>query len=115
MLGLFAGALLEIFGQGALGGDMIRLAAIGLLSGFFASKIFQDGAMTEILFPVVATYCVALAEIVTGQLSIGAPFEGAWLGLAFRPWMMAGTVLASPLVFSFIQKRSGRAHGYRTR
>ena len=100
-LGLFAGSLAEMYGQGGLGFYMTQYAAVGALSGFVSSKIFQDSLLAEILLPAAAAYfCAAL--------------ESRSFSAAFQPWVLTGTVVFSPLLFYCLQKSSvGRSGAWR--
>ena len=100
-LGLFAGALTEIYGQGGLGFYMTEYAAMGALSGFASSKIFQDSWLAEIFLPVAAAYFCAVSE----SRSFSA---------AFQPWVLGGTVVFSPFLFFCLQRTSaGRSGAWR--
>ena len=100
-LGLFAGFLAEIYGQGGFGFLMAQAAAVGALSGFVSSKIFQDSLMAEIFLPAVVVYFCALSE--THSFSA-----------AFQPWVLAGTAMFSPFLFFCLQRvSSGRSGAWR--
>ena len=113
-LGLFAGFLAELFGQGALGFYMAEFAVAGLLSGFVSSKIFQDSLPAEIFLPALLTYLSMLSEIVFLGASAGNPAGWGCLGLAFHFRILALTVLVSPLMFSWLHRFSLR-HGHDAR
>ena len=108
LLGAAAGFLLELFGQGGFGFWMLNLAAVGALSGYVSSKIFQDSLLTEIFLPGIAFYFSTLAEIIFLQLRAGS-FSG-WeaIGRAFLFWPLLGTLLFSPVIFAWLQNVSGR-------
>ena len=97
-LGLFAGALMETYGQGGLGFYMAEYAVVGTLSGFISTRIFQDSLLAEILLPVTAAYLCAASE----SRSFSA---------AFQPWVLAGTVFFSPFLFFCLQRISERRSG----
>jgi rod shape-determining protein MreD len=97
-LALLAGALADLFGQGALGFYMAQYAVVAALSGFASSKIFKDSLMAEIFLPAAAAYLCALSE--TRSFSA-----------AFQPWALIGTVLFSPLLFYCLQRSSSRRSG----
>jgi hypothetical protein len=106
VLGAAAGFLLELFGQGGFGVWILNLAAVGALSGYASSKIFQDSLLTEIILPGLAFYLSTLAEIVFLQARAGV-FSG-WdaLGGAFLFWPLLGSLVFSPALFGWLQKTS---------
>ena len=110
LLGLFAGFLSDLFGQGALGFGMMQLASVGVLSGLVSTQIFQEGYFTELFLPAVALYFSALAEILFTQNISGDAWGWACLGYAFRPWTLANTALVSPILFSFLKKHPSSRH-----
>ena len=107
-LGLFAGGLHEIFGQGPLGFYMAQFAAVGVLSGFLSSRIFGDSLLTEILLPTLAVYFSSLCEIFYVQWMAQDPSPWRNLSLAFRPGTLFITALFSPLLFYCLRKTSSR-------
>ena len=107
-LGLFAGALMEIFAQGPLGAFMIPMALAGAASGGTAAKIFQDSWPAAILIPCVTAYFFSLAELACLQIQWG---QGSWdiFGLAFQGRSLLWTLFLSPVVFFIL----GKTHGTR--
>ena len=107
-LGAASGFLLDLFGQGALGIWMLNLATVGALSGYVSSKIFQDSLLTEIFLPGIAFYFSTLAEVIFLQTRAGS-FSG-WeaLGRAFLFWPLLGSLVFSPILFGWLQKRRSR-------
>ena len=109
-LGAAAGFLLELFGQGTLGFWVLNLAAVGALSGYVSSKVFQDSLLTGILLPGVAFYFSTLAEIVFLQLKSGVFSGGEAIGRAFLFWPLLGALVFSPFIFSVLQRFSSGRH-----
>ena len=112
-LGLFAGLLAELFGQGAPGFYMAQFAATGLLSGFVSSKIFQESLPAEIFLPLALTYLSMLSEMVFLGWAGGNRSGWECFGQAFRPRVLAAAVVVSPLLFSWLHRFSSR-HGHGT-
>ncbi len=112
-LGAAAGFLLELFGQGGFGFWIVNLAAIGALSGYVSSKIFQDSLLTGIFLPGLAFYFSTLAEIIFLESKSGSLSGWQVMGEAFLFWPLAGTLLFSPLIFGWLDKFSSTRHGSR--
>ena len=108
VLGAVAGFLLELLGQGALGVWMLNLAAVGALSGYVSSKIFQDSLLTEIFLPGLAFYFSTLAEILFLQARSGSLNGWDALGRAFLFWPLLGSLVFSPVLFGWLQKRRSK-------
>ena len=90
-LGLWAGALLELFKVGPLGFAAIPMAAIGAFSGFMASKIFRESFLAQVVLPPASVYF----------------FEAVNLKLLWGPtffFKLLLTALLSPLVFRILKK-----------
>ncbi len=103
-LGAVAGFLLELFGQGILGFWIVDLAAVGALSGYASSKIFQDSILTRIFLPGGAFYFSTLAEIIFLQSRAGTLNGWEAMGRAFLFWPLFGTLVVSPVLFRWMQK-----------
>ena len=112
VLGVAAGFLLDLFGQGGFGFWMLNLAGVGVLSGYASSKVFQDSLLTEIFLPALAFYFSSLAEIIFLQLRSGTFSGGEALGRAFLFWPFLGSLVFSPVIFAWLERfysvRSGR-------
>ena len=108
LLGLFAGFLLELFGQGGFGFYMVQLAVLGLLSGFVSSKVFQDSLLAEILLPALAAYGCLLSEAMFMRAAAGESAGWECFVQAFQPWVFVGTAFLAPLLFSRLQRSSDR-------
>lgn len=109
-LGMAAGFLLDLFGQGGVGFWMLNLAAVGALAGYASSKVFQDSLLTEIFLPAVAFYFSTLAEIVFLQSRAGVPVGWEVSGRAFLFWPMLTSLVISPTIFGWLQKFSFSRH-----
>ena len=104
VLGLFAGTLTEIYGQGSLGFYMALWAAVGAVSGVAATQVFQDSLIAEILLPVFASYFMNLAELVYRQSAEEGGSFWPLIPHAFQPLTLAGTAAASVFLFSWLAK-----------
>src|SRR4051812_32039529 len=68
LLGAYAGLLLEIFGQGAMGGEVVVLAATGFVFGKCAGAFFRESIFAQFLFPVLAFYFAAFLRLFLYQV-----------------------------------------------
>ena len=107
-LGLFAGALMELYGQGPFGFTMACWAALGAASGVVATQVFQDSVPAEIFLPAFAAYFLSFAELTYRRIGEGETFPWDGFFHAFQPGMLAGTVFASLVLFSLLRKTSSR-------
>ena len=104
VLGFFAGALAELYGQGAFGFYLAEWAVVGAVSGLVSSQIFQDSLPAEIFLPGLAAYFSNFAELAYRRLGAGGPFPWDGFVQAFRPGVIAVTALASLVLFSWLKK-----------
>ena len=108
LLGCFAGALMELYGQGPFGFTMACWTALGAVSGSIATQIFQDSVPAEVFLPAFAAYFLSFAELAYRKMGEGEAFPWDGFFCAFRPGMLAGTVIASLFLFPLLRKTSLR-------
>lgn len=114
IVGLFGGFFLDLFGSGRPGFSMFAYALSGVLAGFISSKIFRDSLLTEIFLPCFCFYGVTLMEVLSVKSQLGESAGLEVLAEAFLFWPIVTTVLASPILFSWLGKHSS-ASRYRRR
>jgi rod shape-determining protein MreD len=108
IFGAYAGALIELYGQGSLGFYIAAWAAAGLGAGYLSRQVFPDSLVAEILIPGAASYLLCLAELFYRQLGEGGAFP--WWGLveALQPATLVSTILSSLILFSWLRKLPAR-------
>lgn len=114
-LGAASGFLLELFAQGRFGFWIVDLGILGALSGYMASKVFQDGLLTGIFLSGIAFYLSTLAEILFLQSQTGQLPGWEVVLRAFLFWPLLSTSLISPVVFWGLQKFWSERTGSRLR
>ncbi|MBI3315792.1 MAG: hypothetical protein HYZ87_02320 [Candidatus Omnitrophica bacterium] len=95
-LGAVAGLLVDFFEIGVPGLHGLALGAVGVASGFTASKIFKDSFFNRWVLP-------AFMGLLT-DLGLSAVYGWEWKTLAGSAVF---TVLASPPLFYFLRRVSG--------
>ena len=113
LLGAFAGALLEIFGQGRMGSDTVVLAAAGFIFGHSARTFFRESLLAQFFFPVLAFYFVALSRLVLYQISSGGGFDLSFIRAVLLPWDVAVVFASAPVIFFCLRKVSYSSEGRR--
>ena len=107
ILGIFAGALLELFGVGKIGLEPLFFAGAGFLSGMASSRIFHESFIARTVLPVLVTYGLCLFNLSLSRATSGeAPWNPALFRDAFLFYDLASTALLSPFVFYILSKFS---------
>ena len=104
VIGCVSGLLLEIFGVGQLGFEVLILGLVGYGSGFVALKIFGDSLLTEIILPALAAYVTIFFNLLIIKISFR---ESLSLGLFVEAFLFQSILLTaflSPLVFFGLKK-----------
>lgn len=107
VIGCYAGFFMDLFGIGKIGYEMALLGSIGCLSGFVASQIFRESALTESGLPVLGAYLAAVFNLFIFKTVVGT--DGLTFSIfqeAFAWPQLALMALLSPLVFRFLKKVS---------
>lgn len=104
LAGGWAGFLLELFGLGPLGGQMILLGAAGTLGGLLSRKLFRDSLWTQTLVAPVFFYLVTLSNLWLMRATVrNEPAGFSLLGEAFLPFELLVTAIMAPLIFRFLK------------
>ncbi len=105
MVGVFAGLLLEVFGQGRLGSEMLVLGLMGFIFGWGTKTFFQESPILYFLVPLLAFYFVTYLRLF---LFYFASQELAFFGRValdfFWTWDAVGMAVLSPLIFSGLRR-----------
>ncbi len=105
-LGAFAGLLLEIFGHGRMGAEMLVFSAAGLIFGQTARTFFRESLLSQFLFPVLAFYFVVVSRFAIDQAVSGAGFDLSTAAAVLMPYDVAMVFASAPVVFFFLRKVS---------
>ena len=107
-LGLFAGFLVEMYGQGPLGFYMAEFALLGVVFGFLSTQLFGDSLWAQIFLPVAAVYLSSLAQIIYLEVTLERSVAWESFVIACRPRLMMLSALFSPALFFCLKKISPR-------
>ena len=102
LLGAYAGLLLEIFGTGRFGYEILVFAATGFLFGRGTKTFFRESFFLSFLVPVLAFYFMTVLRLLIFHLSSGEGFPSAdelWF-----PWETLTVFAVCPVVFFFLKK-----------
>ncbi len=108
LLGIFAGVLLEIFGQGRMGCEILVLASTGFIFGKGGSAFFRESVFSQFLFPVLAFHFMVFLRLAIYQVFSSDPFDLSLLGAALLPYDVLIIFTAAPVLFFFLRKVSGQ-------
>ncbi len=106
ILGAYAGLLLEIFGLGRMGAEILVFSAAGLVFGQTARTFFRESLLSQFLFPVLAFYFVVISRFIIDQASSGAGFDISLAGAALLPYDVAMVFASTPVIFFVLRKVS---------
>lgn len=106
LLGAFAGLLLEVFGLGRMGGEILVLSFAGFLFGQSAGTFFRESIFAQILLPVLAFYLTTFLRFVLFAVSAGEGVSFSVLRESCLSWDILGVLVVSPLIFFFLKKVS---------
>ena len=113
LLGAFAGALLEVFGQGRMGCDLLIFSVTGFIFGRTAGTFFRESLLSQFFFPVLAFYFVSFSRLVLYQISSGGGFDLSFFHAALLPWDAAVVFASAPVIFFALRKVSYSSEGRR--
>ena len=105
LLGAFAGLLLEVFGQGRLGCEVLVFSAAGYLFGKSGSAFFRESLFSQFLFPLIAFYFMALSRLLLYQFFSGS-FDFSLVKATFMPYDALVVLASAPVLFFFLRKVS---------
>ncbi len=115
VLGCAAGFLMDLYGVGRMGPQMMLYAACGVFAGYSASKFFRDSFVSQVVLPAFAVYFVTFCNLAAAQGATGESLDGLRLAIeAFVPKTVILTAAVSPLFFMLL-KRISFVPSYRRR
>lgn len=106
--GIFAGCLFEFYGTGRIGFEIILGALCGGGCGFFASRVFRENILTQILLPVFAVLVVSFLRTLVPSILEKTPWDASVYLSVLKLSGFPAVFLLSPAVFFFLKKFSSR-------
>ncbi len=106
LLGLYAGLLLEVFGVGRMGSEMVVFAATGFIFGRGTKTFFRESFFITFLMPLLAFYFFVFFRFLIFYFSQG---DGRDFGIyreSLLPWDILSMLAACPVIFFFLKKVS---------
>ncbi len=106
-LGIAAGFLLDLFGAGRMGAEMMLYGAIGWLCGNTAKNIFRESTLTQFFLAAFGAYFLILGNTLIFKGGFDRETAGFHLiREAFLPIPIFATAVASPYFFRYFRKVS---------
>ena len=104
LAGAFAGLLLEIFGTGRFGAELIVLATAGFVFGRITRTFFRESVFMRFFVPVTAFYFVILFRALIFYIALGEGRDFSILDQCCPPRETLWVIIVYPLVFYFLKR-----------
>lgn len=105
-LGAYTGMLLEIFGVGRIGGEMLVFSLMGFIFGQSSVTFFRESFFSQLVLPVLAFYFTVLLRFLLLRISGGITGEFSLIRESFLSWEIVAVMAVSPAIFFFLKKIS---------